>query len=103
MQTQAIVAPPTDLHQGAALLKRCRMLVSNDGGINHLAVTTETETLAIFGDTDPVVWSPASVFAHHHHLYNPESRPGSDRTFGVSAEAAFAEVLRILGKRDELR
>jgi heptosyltransferase-3 len=103
MQTQAILAPPTDLHQGAALLKRCRMLVCNDGGINHLAVTTGTETLAIFGNTDPVVWSPASVFAHHHHLYNPGFKPGADSTFGVSAEAAFAEILIILGKRDEPR
>ena len=100
MQTQAILAPPTDLHQGAALLKRCRMLVCNDGGINHLAVTTGTETLAIFGNTDPVVWSPASVFAHHHHLYDPGFKPGTDSTFGVSAETAFAEVLIILGKRD---
>jgi ADP-heptose:LPS heptosyltransferase len=103
MQTEAILAPPTDLHQGAALLKRCRMLVCNDGGINHLAVTTGTETLAIFGNTDPVVWSPASVFAHHHHLNNPEFKSGADSTFGVSAEAVFAEVLRILAKRDEPR
>ncbi len=97
MQTQPILAPPTDLHQGAALLKRCRMLVCNDGGLNHLAVTTQTITLAIFGNTDPTVWSPASVFPDHHHLSNPDFKPGSDDSFGISPEAAFEEVLRILG------
>ncbi|HVP58048.1 MAG TPA: glycosyltransferase family 9 protein [bacterium] len=99
MKTRPIMAPPTDLHQSAALLKRCRMLVCNDGGINHLAVATGTETLAIFGNTDPVVWSPASVFSHHHHLHNPDFKPGTDSTFGIPAEVAFAEVLRILGEK----
>jgi ADP-heptose:LPS heptosyltransferase len=101
MRTPATLAPPTDLHQSAALLKRCRMLICNDGGLNHLAVTTATVTLAIFGNTDPVVWSPASVFPHHHHLHKPDFKPGSDQTFGVSAETAFEETLRILGSGGE--
>ena len=96
MRTGAMLAPPTDLHQMAAFLKRCRMLVCNDGGINHLAVTTGTVTLAVFGVTDPLVWSPASVFPHHHHLHNSAVPPGTDGTFGVTAEAAFEEVRRIL-------
>jgi ADP-heptose:LPS heptosyltransferase len=100
MQTPPVLAPPTDLHQGVAMLKRCRMLVCNDGGINHLAVTTGTETLAIFGNTDPIVWSPASVFSHHHHLYDPEWKAATENTFGISAEAAYAEIMRILEARN---
>jgi ADP-heptose:LPS heptosyltransferase len=97
MRTGPVIAPPTDLRQAAALLKRCRLLVCNDGGLNHIAVTTETPTLAIFGNTDPAAWSPASEFPHHHHLYNPDFDSMNDDSFGISAEEAFEKVTEILG------
>jgi ADP-heptose:LPS heptosyltransferase len=102
MKTTPIIAPPTDLGQAAALLERVRLLVCNDGGLNHLAVATETPTLAIFGATDPTVWSAASVFPHHRHLHDPASSPGDD-TFGISAEDAFEEVRRMLAANGRTR
>lgn len=96
METEVLLAPPTDLHQAAALLKRCRLLICNDGGLNHIAVTTGTPTLAIFGPTDPVVWSPASVFEHHHHLHCPGFDSKRDDSFGISPEMAFEKVQEIL-------
>jgi ADP-heptose:LPS heptosyltransferase len=102
MKTTPVMAPPTDLGQAAALLERVRLLVCNDGGLNHLAVATETPTLAIFGATDPTVWSAASVFPHHHHLHNPTSRPGDD-TFGISAEEALEEVRQMLAANGRTR
>ncbi len=96
METGPLVAPPTDLYQAAALLKRCRLLVCNDGGLNHIAVTTGTPTLAIFGPTDPVAWSPASVFPSHHHLHCPEYDSIKDDSFGITPEMAFERVAEIL-------
>jgi ADP-heptose:LPS heptosyltransferase len=101
METAPLVAPPTDLYQAAALLRRCRLLVCNDGGLNHIAVTTGTPTLAIFGPTDPVAWSPASVFPSHHHLHCPECNWAEDESFGISAEIAFDKVVDILESQAE--
>jgi heptosyltransferase-1 len=99
MRTQPVVAPPTDIHQAAALLKRCRLLVCNDGGLNHISVATGTPTLAIFGSTDPKAWSPASVFPHHHHLYCENFDSVRDDSFGISPESAFEKVQGILSDR----
>ncbi|MBW2058235.1 MAG: glycosyltransferase family 9 protein [Deltaproteobacteria bacterium] len=40
------------LEETAALLKKCRCLVSNDTGIMHLAAAVETPVVALFGPTD---------------------------------------------------
>jgi len=96
MRTQPAVAPPTDLHQAAALLGRCRLLVCNDGGLNHIAAAVGTQTLAIFGTTDPTVWSPASVFDHHHHLYKPGFDSMHDDSFGITPDEVFGKVNEIL-------
>lgn len=91
-----VIAPPTNLRQGAALLKLSRLLVCNDGGINHLAVATETKTIALFGQTEPEVWSPSTVFSTHHHLFNEEHTDISDNTFGIDADKVFKKLIEIL-------
>ncbi|MFC1799712.1 glycosyltransferase family 9 protein [Candidatus Eisenbacteria bacterium] len=101
METGPLVAPPTDLYQAAALLKRCRLLICNDGGLNHMAVTTGTPTVAIFGPTDPVAWSPASVFPSHHHLHCPECDWAKDDSFGITPEMAFDKVTEILKRQTD--
>jgi len=42
----------------AALMRRCRAVVSHDSGIAHLAAATGVKTLALFGPTDPRMWGP---------------------------------------------
>lgn len=96
MQTIPLLAPPTNLQQAAALLTKCKLLICNDGGLNHLAVSTETPTLAIFGNTNPSDWSPASKYSHHFHLYHPDFDSSRDQSFGISVEEAFEEVQRII-------
>lgn len=95
MRTEALLAPPTSLERGAALLKRCGLLLCNDSGLNHLAVTTQTRTLAFFGNTSPESWSPASAFPHHHHLFVPGDYR-NDNSFGITPEAAFEKVQALL-------
>ncbi len=48
------------LHELASLLRRCRVVVSHDSGIAHLAAAVGAMTLALFGPTDPQVWGPRS-------------------------------------------
>jgi lipopolysaccharide heptosyltransferase II len=48
----------TSLLQLAALLRRCRLLVTNDTGTMHVAAAIGTRVLAIFGPTDPRTTSP---------------------------------------------
>ncbi|NLW31168.1 MAG: glycosyltransferase family 9 protein [Fibrobacter sp.] len=96
MKTDPLLSPPTDLSQAAALVKTCKLLICNDGGLNHLSVTTKTPTLAIFGTIEPKVWSPASKFSHHFHLHDPDFDSFQDNSFGISAQNVFDEVKRIL-------
>ena len=42
----------------AALLSRCDLYLGNDSGVTHLAAAVGTETVAVFGPTDPVQWKP---------------------------------------------
>lgn len=42
----------------AALLSHCRAFVGNDSGITHLAAAVGCPTIALFGPSDPQVWSP---------------------------------------------
>ena len=44
----------------AAVIARCRMLIGHDSGITHLAAAVGTDTLALFGPTDPWTWGPRS-------------------------------------------
>jgi heptosyltransferase-2 len=48
----------TSLWQLAALLRRCRLLVTNDTGTMHVAAAVGTRVVAIFGPTDPRTTSP---------------------------------------------
>lgn len=42
----------------AALLRRCVAYVGNDSGVSHLAGMLGVPTLALFGPTDPELWTP---------------------------------------------
>jgi ADP-heptose:LPS heptosyltransferase len=46
------------LPQLAALLARVALYVGNDSGVTHLAALVGAPTLALFGPTNPAIWSP---------------------------------------------
>ncbi|MFH0772569.1 MAG: lipopolysaccharide heptosyltransferase II [Candidatus Omnitrophota bacterium] len=48
----------TTLRQLAALLKRANLVISNDSGPMHIAVSQGAKTIAIFGPTDPKATGP---------------------------------------------
>jgi ADP-heptose:LPS heptosyltransferase len=55
----ARVAPPAPGPQAlGALLRRCRVVIANDGGVVHVATTVRTPIVAIFGPTNDRAWGP---------------------------------------------
>ena len=50
----------TDVSTAAAILERADLLISNDMGLAHLAPAVGTETIVIFGPTNPVTTRPYS-------------------------------------------
>ena len=51
LSTKAILAPPTDLDELTALLRRSALLVANDTGPLHLAAALGTPCLGLYGPT----------------------------------------------------
>jgi lipopolysaccharide heptosyltransferase II len=55
---RAWVMPAGSLHRAAAVLSRCRVAVTNDSGLMHLAVAVGTPTVTVYGPTSPGSWNP---------------------------------------------
>ncbi len=53
-----IAAGTTSLRQLASIMKRSALVVSNDSGPMHIAVSQGARTIAIFGPTDPKLTGP---------------------------------------------
>jgi ADP-heptose:LPS heptosyltransferase len=52
------LAGALDLGATAAVVRRARVVVTNDTGISHLAAAVGTPSIVIFTVTDPVRWKP---------------------------------------------
>ena len=48
----------TNLAEAAALIKRCRLFLTNDSGLMHVGAAVGTPLVAIFGSTNPITTSP---------------------------------------------
>ncbi len=53
------------LGQYAAILERCKLLITNDGGPLHMAVALGVPTVSIFGPVDEKVYGPYSDSSKH--------------------------------------
>jgi len=59
MKTSSILAcGKTTLSQFAALLNRCDLVITNDGGPLHMAVALKRKTVSIFGPVNPHIYGP---------------------------------------------
>lgn len=52
------LAGKTNLREAIYLISACRLLISNDSGLMHIAGALGIPTIAIFGSTNPVTTSP---------------------------------------------
>jgi heptosyltransferase III len=83
----AKIAPPTNLDELAALMRRCMVTVTNDTGPMHLSVACGAPTIALFQSADPARWG---------HSDPPHAVvPVEDR----SREEIVAEAARLLISR----
>lgn len=49
----------TTVEEAVYLISQCRLFISNDSGLMHVAGALNVPTVAIFGSTNPVTTSPA--------------------------------------------
>lgn len=92
LQARAIMAPPTDLHELAGLLRRSALMVANDTGPLHLAAALGTPSLGLFGPTR----------AERNGPYGPHCRgvQSPDGTMArLDPQAAVDAALALLARR----
>lgn len=75
----------------AALISLSTLFISNDTGIMHVAGTTKTPQISIFGPTNPLNWAPIG----ENKFYIRKS----DLIDDVTTEDLYSLVVNILSKR----
>lgn len=91
---EARVARDVPLRRLAALFGEARALVGNDSGPSHLAAAVGCATLALFGPTDPAVWSPVGVRVR---VIGGEDPGATDPWAGLTADRVEAGLHDLLG------
>ncbi|MBF0282157.1 MAG: glycosyltransferase family 9 protein [Zetaproteobacteria bacterium] len=71
-----ILAGELTWSQLAYLTHQARAYIGLDTANTHLAASTGTPTLAIFGPTNPIYWGPWPYGYHHKSPYTPSSHSG---------------------------
>jgi ADP-heptose:LPS heptosyltransferase len=84
LSAPAVLAPPTDLDELTALLRRCSLLVAADTGPLHLAAAAGTACVGLYGPTRSARNGP----------YGPRCR-GVESPDGTMAGLPPADVLRV--------
>lgn len=65
----ARIAPPAPGPQAlGALIRRCRLVVANDGGAVHVATAVGTPVVAIYGPTNDRAWGPYPAHDRRHQV-----------------------------------
>jgi heptosyltransferase III len=76
----------------AASLRRAALYVGNDSGVTHLAAAAGCPTIALFGASDPAVWSPrgqrVTTITHGEGMQT------------ISVDEALAEAVKLLGETE---
>ncbi len=98
MRTEPIIAIPTTFNEAAALLKDAMLFLGNDGGINHVAISQQTPSLAIFGPhSNPKKWQ-AWHKPTHIYIRNYDCKDRTDRTLGLSPDQVYEKFLELKNK-----
>ena len=76
MQHKPLVAPDMKIRQIACLIKKCKAIICNDGGLLHIAVSQDVPTISMFGPTDENVYGPYPPSERHIIIKsNADCRP----------------------------
>ena len=99
MKNKPHMPPTTSFDQQAAIIDRCKLMISNEGGINHLSGALDTPAIAIFGGAiPPHQWSLQGVFPEHWHLYDADNCAQSD--FGITPDIVVDKAKEVLQTLD---
>jgi len=96
LSARAILAPPTDLDDLAALLRRSSLLVANDTGPLHLAAALGTSCLGLYGPTRAARNGPYG--ARCLGLQSPD-----DTMAGIDPRSAFEAAQALLAGEERGR
>ncbi len=99
------LAGKTNLKEAVYLISQCRLFISNDSGLMHIAGALNIPTIAIFGSTNPQTTSPAgdqSVVVHQEVSCSPclkETCPTDFRCMElIAVENVWQTAQKILRK-----
>lgn len=97
------LAGKTTLQEAIYLISQCRLFISNDSGLMHIAGALNIPTIALFGSTNPVTTAPAgnkSVIVRREVSCSPclkETCPTDFRCMKlISVEDVFAAAQNLL-------
>lgn len=97
------VAGKTSLKEAIALIGHCRLFISNDSGLMHVAGALNIPTIAIFGSTNPVTTSPPgkrSVVIHKDVPCAPCLKKTCPKSFEcmdqISADEVYEAAKKLL-------
>lgn len=89
LSARVVLAPPTDLDELTAVLRRVSLMVAGDTGPLHLAAALGTPALGLYGPTRAARNGPYG--SHCRGLQSPDGTMA-----GLSTEAAFAAAQALL-------
>ena len=94
----------TGLKEALALMSRCRLFISNDSGLMHVAAALGVPTIAIFGSTNPATTSPPgrnNVIIHTDVACSPCLTPDCPTDFQcmdlIGVDDVYEAAVRMLG------
>jgi len=100
----------TGLGDALALIARCRLFVSNDSGLMHVAAALNVPTVAVFGSTDSVATGPRGKHARIvkkdmecSPCLKPECPMGYRCLLAVQPEEVWKEMENLRAESEERR
>lgn len=72
----SVTSVQQDLMTTVAIMQKCRLVVSNDSGLMHLAAASGVETFGLFGPTDEKKTGPRGPKSHI--IRAPQTKPAYD-------------------------
>lgn len=101
MKTDVKISPETTFNQAGALLNFAKVLICNDSGINHLAVSQNTPSISIFGPkSNPLKWC-AWHKKQYLYLRDWDFKDRSDNTFNITPDQVLEKFYSLLKILDE--
>jgi heptosyltransferase-2 len=99
------LAGKTSLREAIYLISQCRLFISNDSGLMHIAGALNIPTIALFGSTNPVTTAPPgnqSLIIRHEVPCSPCLKEICPTDFScmklISVEEVLTAVQNILRK-----